>query len=84
MHDYRDGTIEMTKRSSKNLTQILGEKNTLLNLEKYFKEQKERPLTRYDPLVKYFSEKLQAIYDFSENRQKNIARNYAKINREKN
>ena len=55
----------MTKRSSKNLTQILGEKNTLLNLEKYFKEQKERPLTRYDPLVKYFPEKLQAMLNIN-------------------
>lgn len=65
MHNYRDGTIEMKKRSSKNLAQILGEKNTLLNLQKYFKEQKERPLTRYDPLLNYFSEKLQAMLNIN-------------------
>ena len=55
----------MKKRSSKNLAQILGEKNTLLNLEKYFKEQKERPLTRYDPLLNYFSEKLPAMLNIN-------------------
>ena len=34
---------------AKSLNRILGQRNTFLNLEKYFKEQKKGLITRHDP-----------------------------------
>lgn len=55
----------MTRQNTKgkNINKPLGEKNTPFSLAKYFKERKKIMLTRHDPLITYFSEKIKKTVD---------------------
>ena len=55
----------MTRQNTKgkNVNKTLGKKDTPLSLAKYFKERKKIMLTKHDPLITYFSEKIKKTVD---------------------
>ena len=73
----------MTRQSTKekNVNKTLGKKDNPLSLAKYFKERKKIMLTKHDPLITYFSEKIKKTVDIVQDKSMSFLetdKNYCK------